>query len=731
MATSKLYMTTAHLDLNPMIGMSWHDGVIVLVPPVPMKALPHIDFNILRGLFPPTSLMAMLSKEYWRPGPHEHGEIEMDSLRGLARGNDAGFFSPHISIPINNSTLPFTYIFGSSISIFGSSSVKIPAYNSIFGYEEADVGASLFPYVGLNIACNDWPVWPTPTNIAPTWSTVMVGVTFADFVAALVDFAIEVFFSWAGEAAGDWVGSKIKKIKAGRANELARVGADPAQEAAQHSLQKSAKEGLGEVPVHKRIWLSADDGVPVQRAMDDKADELARKAPWKDKVGDGTIVIGDTPHGLRKKIVLAQNLPYDRAEFVADQVIWNLIENGGLLAGGWGLGKLTDAIFDATGLQGEVDHPQPTLEPDLLEAAARGGQILERSGENHWYTDMSPIPMKVTFSQRREDGDTLQDFTAEDVSTQLARSGSRLRGACAEVGNFRKLNDFEYTFDLTPNEWGRDQVVADIEEDVCFLRDRHGLEYPNKAAQQCRIERRLTAPAVSLSSPAGTATPDGSVTSERRIPITARFDREVEGFSESHVRLSNASLVPDSFRALSRSEYRFEIEVAGSGEVEAQVVKDAAQDAERRKNGRSALFRIRNVPEQLTARITTPGGETAESPIPVRVAFDGEVPAFDASKLRVSGGSVHRVTPAGASDYDVEIVPTAAGEPIEVSLAPGSVADKLGRTLAEEARAALRFVPDPDDALLESGGKLLTSRYPGLSAFDRETLSLGMKVMLA
>jgi chemotaxis protein histidine kinase CheA len=259
------------------LGLSWHDSLIAAGPiPVPAK-LPHITGNWMNGflsLLKVPALMGTTSHAYVKNYVFG-GEVGGDApdVRGpyewpfMVRGTDCGFLSPHVSIPINNWLLPITILFGGSTSVFGASSVKLQGYTVLFPPDDGDITCGIIPWSPVNLAlgCNDW--CPVPLDFKITWSSVMVGVSWQDYVAALIDVVIEIALAGLGE----WGGKKLGK-KFGKA----------ADSGALSPAEKAAKEGLsGTVVKRTKVGGAAATEAALKAASKDAADKAAKEAADK------------------------------------------------------------------------------------------------------------------------------------------------------------------------------------------------------------------------------------------------------------------------------------------------------------------------------------------------------------------------------------------------------------------------------------------------------------------
>jgi hypothetical protein len=218
----------AHLRWHAFIGVCWHDGIIIAAPPVPAPKLPHVTFNVLNGLF--LGSLPSDAKEGQLMGP---GGIAL-----MGRTTDAGFITPHVSIPPNNLLLPLTILLGGSESMLGSSSVKLQCTNLIWGTDEYDIAACTIPVIPLstNFGCNDPLFVPLDFVVSP--NTVQVGVTLADLLTMAIDLVIAALLEGVMALGSKGVSKAWGKVKAKKAaTKMAKVS-----KAGEAAYQKALKE---------------------------------------------------------------------------------------------------------------------------------------------------------------------------------------------------------------------------------------------------------------------------------------------------------------------------------------------------------------------------------------------------------------------------------------------------------------------------------------------------------
>lgn len=218
----------SHLLIHPFLGVSWHEGI---VPPAPAPVvMPHVTFGIVNGF---------LALGSYPTVGHKNGDVLAWGLLPLmGRGTDAGYVVPHISTVQFNTMQFLTTAMGESKIMFGSSSVKLPCKNWLWGEEVKDAGCCVFPYapLSLNLGCNE--AIPTPTDLVFAPSTLYVGMSLADYVTGLIDIGTELAFAIVSEAGGELLKKGAKK----GLKKFFKKGGDAVQDAAQDVGQKWYKK---------------------------------------------------------------------------------------------------------------------------------------------------------------------------------------------------------------------------------------------------------------------------------------------------------------------------------------------------------------------------------------------------------------------------------------------------------------------------------------------------------
>jgi hypothetical protein len=235
---SKKWACRTYYNPNPFISVSWHDTIMMVpVPPfvVPTKAI-HLDFSVVQGLWIGSFLSNGRGKK-----------VIGDDLLFMGRGSDAGLFIPHISFPPTWMNI-MTTLFGSSMILFGTSSVTLACKNAIWGNEDSDLAATPFGPVpfSLNLACHD--PYSAPTDLVVVWGSVYTGMSLADLLAALIDFAInlacEVGMKYVAEPLAKKAGSGLKKMGGKASSAFKKAFPKTVAAAAKRRAAKGASKGF-------------------------------------------------------------------------------------------------------------------------------------------------------------------------------------------------------------------------------------------------------------------------------------------------------------------------------------------------------------------------------------------------------------------------------------------------------------------------------------------------------
>jgi hypothetical protein len=235
---AKKWACRTYYNPNPFISVSWHDTIMTVpVPPfiIPAK-LPHLNFSVVQGLWIGSFLSNGRGKS-----------VVGDNLFFMGRTSDAGLFVPHISFPPNWMNL-LTTLFGSSMILFGTSSVTVACRNVIWGNDDCDLAATPFGPVpfSLNLACFD--PYSLPTDLVVVWGSIYSGMSLGDLLAALIDFAInlacEVGMKYIVEPLAKKAGNGIKKLGGKMGSAFKSAFPNAAAASARRRAAKGSSKGI-------------------------------------------------------------------------------------------------------------------------------------------------------------------------------------------------------------------------------------------------------------------------------------------------------------------------------------------------------------------------------------------------------------------------------------------------------------------------------------------------------
>lgn len=330
-------MHMAHQMMHPFIGMSLHETII---PPNPMPTpWPHIEFSFLPGVF--FGCLPSMG--------HDKGRVDGPfGVPFMGRMSDAGVIVLHAPlVPASMPTplLLLTILTSQSNSPLGSSSVKIPCHNWLWGDQVCDLAVTAFPdtFMSLNLGC--WDPIPLPTDLVFSPSTVVAGVTLADWITALTDVALDMGMALIMSR----FGRKLMKGIAKKAKSLGSGIVDAAKKAKMPKLLKELGDGASEqLAKLKKVFSEAGGGGP--GFFKKAGDELAAFA----KKADG--VIDDIDAGVKKLIISGGGL----TAVVATSPWWvTRIVGKGLKGAGKLAGK---GLKEASGAMGKLGREFAEIE---------------------------------------------------------------------------------------------------------------------------------------------------------------------------------------------------------------------------------------------------------------------------------------------------------------------------------------------------------------------------------
>jgi hypothetical protein len=295
--------SNAHLIWHPFAGVCMHDYLTPLPPPLAPITWFFIDFGIVHGV---TGLFAYPTAKFPYPPAlrSSHGEILDMGVPMEGHGTDATLFVPHVPVPFNpNWLLLLIIMFGSSKILMASNKTRIwcRGLSPLTGELEEAVGCCVFPSVPLSLNLQCWDLKakrvgeglsipaPMPTDVVVAPNTVQVGIQFSDYLAALVEWGIEIAI-----AALMAVGTK----KAGKAWD-------------EHSASKVTKAGNeAAMKARKEAMEQGLDKAAQKKAAKEAREAAEAAASKRGKLSTLYHGIADTRYGKQYLVGLGAKLPY-------------------------------------------------------------------------------------------------------------------------------------------------------------------------------------------------------------------------------------------------------------------------------------------------------------------------------------------------------------------------------------------------------------------------------------
>ncbi len=248
----------AHLLRHGFVGVCRHEYVI---PPAVPTIWWFLDFDNVNGI---TGLFAWPTAYFPFPpaGTPKRGKILDEGISMEGQGTDATFIVPHVPVPpVPSMLLPLIILLGSSKILMGSNKTRIwcKGVSGLVGEQERAVGCCFIPYIpiSLNLQCWDTPCKkydlmvgaPFLSDIVIAPNSVLVGVKWSDYLAALIEWAIDIAIAiflavgMKGLKAG-WAKHQAGKLE--RANKAADEAYDKAfQQAYEKGASTKAADKIG------------------------------------------------------------------------------------------------------------------------------------------------------------------------------------------------------------------------------------------------------------------------------------------------------------------------------------------------------------------------------------------------------------------------------------------------------------------------------------------------------
>lgn len=292
--------SNAHLNVHGFVGYCRHD---YLIPPGVPAIWSFIDFDVVNGI---TGLFAWPTAKFPYPPARrpDRGEILDMGLPMEGRGTDATLIVPHVPVPLVPSyLLPLIILLGSSKIIMGSNKTRIwcKGLSGLTGEMEQAVGCCVIPYVPLSLnlqcwdfACKKYDVSigaPMMSDIVIAPNTVQVGISFSDYLAAIMDWAIDVALAvlvafgtkgasklWKNHKESSALKAVNKGKKAYNAAKIAGMSEEAAERAEKNAFNKAMKSWHD--PISKPL-TRAYDRIAAKQGGQQWLTALGAKLPYK------------------------------------------------------------------------------------------------------------------------------------------------------------------------------------------------------------------------------------------------------------------------------------------------------------------------------------------------------------------------------------------------------------------------------------------------------------------
>lgn len=177
--------------MNLFVQLDRHNGVMLLPFPTPMPGM-HLSGGCL------------IQAKFLGKSKHSADQVIADGVSVVAKGHEvAHTIIPHINIGPFNILMPLHILTSSNKCVLAASTVKVP---------DGDLAVTFvgFPFIGLNLACND--PFNMPTCITFNGGTVKVGISWLDIFIALALWALDIVIGAIVKYLSKLLGSLVSKV---------------------------------------------------------------------------------------------------------------------------------------------------------------------------------------------------------------------------------------------------------------------------------------------------------------------------------------------------------------------------------------------------------------------------------------------------------------------------------------------------------------------------------------
>jgi hypothetical protein len=263
-------------------------------------------------------------------------------------------------------------------------------------------------------------------------------------------------------------------------------------------------------------------------------------------------------------------------------------------------------------------------------------------------TNNPVVPIEVVFNE------DVADFVVGDL---FITNGT--------PSNFVQVDARTYRFNVTATGDGlvAVQIAAGLVHD---------------AAGNSNAVLNFNATTVLTTQPTATITGVNAATNQASVELTITFNRDVTGFTESDLQITNAGVLLGSFTEVDARTYVLTLVPAAEGAVTIAVPASSAQDAA--GNSNAAVSKTFEFDTTLpTAAIDTGVTDPTNDPsTTVTVTFSENVTGFTAAGIGVSSNAtIDNFTQVDPKTYTFTLAATADGT-ISISILPNSAQDAAG-----------------------------------------------------
>ncbi len=240
-------------------------------------------------------------------------------------------------------------------------------------------------------------------------------------------------------------------------------------------------------------------------------------------------------------------------------------------------------------------------------------------------------PVSGIFSVKVVFSEPVEDFTASDIDVVGGQVGAFSADSAGA----------EYDFDVTPLTTGT--LTVDVPAGVA--QDPAG--NANTAATPLSVEASLTAPTLSLTTPAEHVPGD--------FLVTATFSEDVTDFEKGDISVDNGEVSGDL--SGSGADYTFTVAPTNDGPVTIDVAANAAVNGENTGNLQASTLTVTADFTAPSVVLATTASGTLTGSFTVTATFSESVTGFVVGDVTVANGAVSHFSGSGA-DYSFDVTPT-------------------------------------------------------------------------